>query len=156
MRSEYSLSICHSRLQFFWSDKFTHTHTHTYTQSHTYIHTYTHTHTHTHTYTLVQCAFRCRLCMINSTEILLPAVILYGKNERNQTVMCIASSSLAIFQFLNILSTNVFIAFIHLLDPNSHPLPPALTHSCRIIRCVCGICVIPFGTCLKFTYTKCS
>ena len=80
--------------------------------------------------------------MINSTEILLPAVILYGKNERNQTVMCIASSSLAIFQFLNILSTNVFIAFIHLSDPTSHPLPPALTHSCRIIRCVCGIRVI--------------
>ena len=131
-RSEYSLSICHSRLLFFT------------------LHICTAPHTHTHTHTLVQCAFRCRLCMINSTEILLPAVILYGKNERNQTVMCIASSSLAIFQFLNILSTNVFIEFIHLSDRTSHPLPPALTHSCRIIRCVCGICVIPFGTCLMF------
>ena len=133
-----------------------HTHTHKCTHMHTRIHKHIHIHTHTHTYTLVQCAFWCRLCMINSTEILLPAVILYGKNERNQTVMCIAFSSLAIFQFLNILSTNVFIAFIHLLGPTSRPLPPALTHSCRIIRCVCCICVIPFGACLKFTYIKCS
>jgi hypothetical protein len=113
-------------------------------------------HTYVHTYTLVQCAFRCGLCMINSTEILLPAVILYGKQERKQTVMCTASSSLAIFQFLNILSTNVFIAFIHLLYPTSQPLPQALTHCCRIIRCVCGIRVISLGTCLMFTYIKCS
>jgi hypothetical protein len=63
--------------------------------------------------------------------MLMSPAILHGKLERKQTVMCIASSSLARFQFLNILPTNVFIAFIHLLVTPSLSPPRLAAHGCN-------------------------
>jgi hypothetical protein len=48
--------------------------------------------------------------------------------ERKQAVICNASSSLAIFQFLSILPTNVFIEFIHLIVTRSPFPPPPTVH----------------------------
>jgi len=58
--------------------------------------------------------------------------------ELKQTVMCIVSSSLAIFQFLSILPTNVFIAFIHLSVTPLFTFQP-LIHPCRVTAWVCYI-----------------
>jgi hypothetical protein len=103
----------------------------------------THARARAHTHTQID-AMRCSVyawfILLNCSP--LPPVILYGKLECKQTVMCITSSSLAIFQFLNILPTYVFIALIHLLAVRS------------LTSWVCYAHSVPFGPCLTFTYIR--